>query len=184
MYKTTIAERLKFVNLCVLAVLLLGVGGAVFSQTLWQGTTYGMTMEQVKELFPSAIQEKKGKMVLKNHTVAEEPFDVSFLFNVELDDELNLLYKLYEVTLDLKKTGYAGETARKKLYSTLYLKYGQHTEKIEGTMMLRYKWITEETDITFLVDAPDYHNLRLSIKYGKGSLKEKMDALKKKIDDL
>jgi len=168
MYKATIAARLKLVKMCVLAVLLLGVGSAVFSQVLWQGTTKGMTVEQVKELFPKATKPTPPyshptdktidiPLELKKQTIAGELLDVSFIFKNKVLDNVSLG--------NSNPIPGTGEVMFNSINTALRAKYGAPLKTNQNSdMITEVVWLSGETDITLIWVVPSRAGLSMPSK--------------------
>ncbi|MDR1326254.1 MAG: hypothetical protein LBK00_09495 [Treponema sp.] len=82
-------EKILFGLKGALFVVLLVLGHCGYSQTLWQNAQYGMTVEQIKGVYPHTVSVMEGnfaedgsKELLKigEVMISYEPFSVSFFF--------------------------------------------------------------------------------------------------------
>ena len=82
-------------------LLLFSIGCFAFSQDLWEGTKYGMSVDQVKNLFPSAVTPSeqstlrsggKALLQLENIIIGDGTFRALFYFNDSGLTQVNLIY--------------------------------------------------------------------------------------------
>ncbi len=130
-------------------ILLLTIGSAVFATPLWNGTTLGMTIAEVSNLFPDAIIEEPGEDIpgvghfivsnLSDFNIGRKKYDVCFLF---IDGQLSL------VQLSLQNEGYLYESDVTDIRLQLIAKYGPYIDRTsdKSTMNMSFKtynWIKE-----------------------------------------
>jgi hypothetical protein len=123
------------------------------TQTLWQNTEYGMSIEQIQDLFPSSfVPNNPGwysdgsieYLRLNNYEIVNEKFTISFIFKNN---------KLNQVTLTCQNmtTKIIGELLFDNLVEVLTIRYGTPfiIKKDDNTVgsMWRYVWLSGRTNI-------------------------------------
>jgi len=104
--------------------LLLMIGIAGFSQELWNGTTLGMTKEEIMQILPSCTTLAKpvkytdgvSDLALKNLEILGSKFTVNFIFSdaklcsvlISPDEKVNLP-QLFQKLLGMLRTKYGNE---------------------------------------------------------------------------
>jgi len=129
------------------------LGNFCFAQTLWQNANYGMTLEQIKNIYPKAIPVTKdnsgpdgSKELLKINDVkiSDESFSVSFFFK---DNKLTRVY----LNLNTSYNKAAGDRVFNALNRSLTAKYGQpiNTKDDKGTTFSTksISWLSDGVDI-------------------------------------
>lgn len=138
-------------SLSLLAMILLASSAG--AQSLWNGTDYGMTVEQVKAVLPSAIRpleqarlhDGSEELLRVEHvTVVNEDFSASFYFNAG---------KLKQVTLSLEERRDFDATMRlfDSLAKLFRVKYGPEIDREIQKGILNTAnstWLSGRTNIT------------------------------------
>jgi hypothetical protein len=125
-------RRLELIRHSVVLVLLLVFSSLCFGQTLWQGTTYGMTVEQVRAVIPKVSRYDSAKA--EKEKFPDGMIELLRLENVELVNNLFtarfyfLRGRLAQVMLSLKDKGLSSSESLSlfdSLAEILRLKYGK-----------------------------------------------------------
>jgi hypothetical protein len=151
----------------IFTILLCGVVYSSFSQVLWQNAEYGMTLSQVKGLFPKATEPteksttgpKERQIVellrLPNYEVSGTNFNVAFYFYNN---------KLEQITLRCadKLTLYEGQLAFQSISNALTSKYGNPVslDKRDGFTGPDWMaiWVSGKLNIVMLCSGYDKDN--------------------------
>lgn len=136
-----------------------------FSQTLWQKTTFGMSVQQVKKLYPNAVDVipnaansypngSEPLLKLDNFNLINRDFEVKFAF---------INQKLNQVVLtchDLTKSD------KDNLYEALVSKYGQPITINKDSVINKFNWASGKTNI-YLMVIRDFVQLGYEVRVGK-----------------
>lgn len=143
------------------------------AQTLWQGTRAGMSLEEVKALFPSTTFEKeKNRLVLEKTEILERAFHVYFYFKGD---------KLNEVALGLKSAEpkLKAPDLFKRFTEVLRSKYGSELSKsvTPGSFIaMQSKWLSEGTTIELELTNSINDTVRIGLSY-KADIAKEADKL-------
>jgi hypothetical protein len=159
---------------CLFAVtglVILLVASNVRGQALWQGTEYGMTLEQAKSHVPEAVRPLKPKLRsdgaeellrLDDVTLVGKRFSVSFFFSGG---------KLKEVSLSLEE-GHDFQSAMRvfdSLVEHFRAKYGREIirQTMKGTFSntANATWLSGQTNITILATSVGGSDATLNVNY-------------------
>jgi hypothetical protein len=157
-----------FVRLWILQVLVM-VSTAAGAQSLWGGTEYGMSIDEVKLAVPNAIAPSKGSRLgngaqellrLENVEIVNKRFAASFFF---------LWGKLNQVTLSLQSPTFHGATLTfNSLSEALRAKYGQEISRESDRGLLNKvsaTWMAGRTNINVIAIAVGDNDATLNINY-------------------
>jgi hypothetical protein len=134
--------------------------------TLWQTTEKGMSVDQVKKLFPNVVVPSKPtayrggaaqeRLRLEYQKIARESFDVSFIFDKDGLEQVNLEYK-----------GRVSKVIFEKMEETLTVKYGSpiSTKKTDMVGVTERTWISDKTNIVLIMASGDLFTPFLRIIY-------------------
>jgi hypothetical protein len=121
-------KNINYFKVFLVSLILCCIGNSAFSQTLWQNTQCGMTVAQIKRLYPSAVPIINANRVMSHADeglkcnnfieIANEIFDVSFFFKANSLIQVKLTCK--EAALKLW-----GRYVFDELNTALIVQYGR-----------------------------------------------------------
>jgi len=165
----------KIMKMAFILFLFVNVCNSAFSQTLWQTAEYGMSVEQIKKLFPSSFKPSDplplddGMVELlriNNYEIAKHEFNISFAFKDNKLVRVLINYEDYEKLASINE----GKTIFYILDETLNAQYGEPEvlERIEddGIIALCSSWISGKTGI-YLEYFSDYESAFLFMSYDR-----------------
>ena len=155
----------------VITVLFLLIGTLAFSQALWENTRYGMSVEQVQALFPSAITPENPRTHPLLSSIRERLRDTTTMtinasgptynFDVEYEFEVSFYFwnnDLSQITLTLLHAWADAPFVFDELSKTLTERYGRPEISSRETTRWEVGWSSGSTIITLRwVDPMEYN---------------------------
>ena len=146
-----------------------------YADELWKGTQYGMTVKQVKKIFPNAVTPQNQDAIysgvellrLDDVKISNESFVAKFFFSNE---------KLVQVTLTLDNVSdfYQGKLIFDSLVDSLRAKYGKELslKSSEVLTLLEANWMSNKTNISLLCLEVNETRTTININYSTRISKE------------
>ena len=147
------------------------------AQVLWQNTKYGMTVNEVKSLYPNSVtlnrpnlfiySGAKGLLELNNIEIVSQMFKATFYFSANNN-------KLEQVTLECtdKITEHKGKLIYNSLLEVLISKYGNPITKGKNLVLISSAtWLSGDTNIS--LNLLELNETTLNIVYQVRLAKEK-----------
>jgi hypothetical protein len=151
---------------------------SVGAQSLWNGTKYGMSVKQVKVIFPDAVSPLKpesmdccGKalLALNDFTLVDKQFSVSFFFKADA-------LQLVQLSL-VKANNYSNsKSVFDSLVEVLRSKYGKEIKyddsKSSYGNIIQATWMSGRTNISLSLVSVGKDLAYVNVSYGASVAKE------------
>jgi|GEM_PF-2969998 len=129
-----------------LSTILLAAPISAYSQTLWQDSEKGMTVEQVKQNFPNAIEpstiakfhgDAKALLEIPEYKIGMDTFKVQFVFK---ESELDIVRMV--------KNGGSAQVGFSNMKKLLKTKYGEPLDTTSNDLFYSITWLDNGTSIS------------------------------------